>query len=270
MLISTSSDFVLKHCSEILPETQLQGTSARSHGTANLSAKLPVWRMVTMVTKSLLWKSWQPTVQRIPETCCFKWERGCSITLYPADIVFLSNLRIHFCHFPFHSTLCLTEILFNAIIYSFKATALKKRNCIRKNIGGGTKLQNQTNILGMGKTSKAWSKTKFTSCSNGSRIDEGHCNVAGAVGGGEAFVEVSQSSWVHEGPTFPRWFYGAVIPVETTAPTLKVSVFVIEGDVDGEGGGVVVGPQVRLSLRRVFYNKVHYSITLRVIAGENF
>lgn len=46
------------------------------------------------------------------------------------------------------------------------------------------------------------------------------------------------------------------------SPYLKVCVFIIKGDVDGEGGGVVMGPQVCLSLRRVFYYKVHYSITL--------
>lgn len=46
------------------------------------------------------------------------------------------------------------------------------------------------------------------------------------------------------------------------SPHLKVCVFVIEGDVDGEGGGVVVRPQVRLPLRRVFNHKVHQGVTL--------
>lgn len=46
------------------------------------------------------------------------------------------------------------------------------------------------------------------------------------------------------------------LPVNST-PYLKVCVFVIEGDVDGEGGGVMMGPQVRLPRRRVFYHKVH-------------
>lgn len=45
-------------------------------------------------------------------------------------------------------------------------------------------------------------------------------------------------------------------------PYLKVSVFVIECDVDGEGGRVMVGPEVRLPVRCIFYHKVHYSVTL--------
>lgn len=47
-----------------------------------------------------------------------------------------------------------------------------------------------------------------------------------------------------------------------TSPYLEVCVFVIECDVDGECGGIMMGPQVCLSLRRVFYHKVHYSVTL--------
>lgn len=47
-----------------------------------------------------------------------------------------------------------------------------------------------------------------------------------------------------------------------TSPYLKVYAFVIESNVNGEGRGVMVGPQVGLSLRSVFYNKVHQSITL--------
>lgn len=90
-----------------------------------------------------------------------------------------------------------------------------------------------------------------------SRVDEGHCNVASAVGSGQAFVEMSQSSWVHEAPAFPWWMYGTVIPMETATPALKVCVFVIEGDVDGEGGGVMMGSQVCLPLRRVFHHEVH-------------
>lgn len=44
---------------------------------------------------------------------------------------------------------------------------------------------------------------------------------------------------------------------------LKVCVFIVECNVDGEGGGVVMGSQVGLSLRRVFYHKVHDGISLR-------
>lgn len=36
-----------------------------------------------------------------------------------------------------------------------------------------------------------------------SRVNEGHCDVAGAVGGGQAFMQVSQSPRVHKAPAFP-------------------------------------------------------------------
>lgn len=71
-------------------------------------------------------------------------------------------------------------------------------------------------------------------------------------------MEVSQPSRVHEAPAFAWGTQGAVVPMETATPALIVGVFVIEGDVDSEGGGVMMGPQVRLPLRRVFYHKVHY------------
>lgn len=43
---------------------------------------------------------------------------------------------------------------------------------------------------------------------------------------------------------------------------LEVCAFVIECNVDSEGGGVVMRSQVGLSLRRVFHHKVHDSIAL--------
>lgn len=44
---------------------------------------------------------------------------------------------------------------------------------------------------------------------------------------------------------------------------LEVCIFIIECNVDGEGGGVMVGPQVGLSLRCVLYHKVHDSVSLQ-------
>lgn len=44
---------------------------------------------------------------------------------------------------------------------------------------------------------------------------------------------------------------------------LKVCVFIVECNVDGEGRGVVMGPQVGLSLRRVFHHKVHDGVSLQ-------
>ena len=54
-----------------------------------------------------------------------------------------------------------------------------------------------------------------------SRVDEGDSNVASSVGGGQAFVEVCQTAWVHETPALPGRIYGAVIPVEPTTATLE-------------------------------------------------
>lgn len=44
---------------------------------------------------------------------------------------------------------------------------------------------------------------------------------------------------------------------------LKVCIFIIERNVDGEGGGVMMGSQVGLSPRCVFNHKVHYSVALQ-------
>lgn len=48
---------------------------------------------------------------------------------------------------------------------------------------------------------------------------------------------------------------------------LKVCIFIIERNVDGEGGGVMMGSQVGLSLRCVFNHKVHYSVALQGQSG---
>lgn len=42
----------------------------------------------------------------------------------------------------------------------------------------------------------------------------------------------------------------------------EVCSFAVESDVDGERGGVMVGPQVGLSFRGVFHHKVHNGISL--------
>lgn len=44
---------------------------------------------------------------------------------------------------------------------------------------------------------------------------------------------------------------------------LEVCIFIIECNVDGEGGGVMVRSQVGLSLRGVLYHKVHDGVSLR-------
>ena len=73
---------------------------------------------------------------------------------------------------------------------------------------------------GQTKTSRAMSKGSLKIEPESSRVNEGHCNVAGAIGGGQAFVEVSQPSWVHEAPTFPWRIDRTVISMETATSTL--------------------------------------------------
>lgn len=65
----------------------------------------------------------------------------------------------------------------------------------------GAPIQETTNNKGKETNKKKTFKKKKKSWS--SRVNEGHCDVTGAVGGGEAFVEVSQSPRVHEAPAFP-------------------------------------------------------------------
>lgn len=67
---------------------------------------------------------------------------------------------------------------------------------------------------------KPGQKYKLTQQPEPSRVDKGDCNVAGAVGGGQAFVEVGETSWMHEAPAFPWWLYRTVVSMETATSTL--------------------------------------------------
>lgn len=51
-------------------------------------------------------------------------------------------------------------------------------------------------------------------------VQKGHCNVAGSFGGWETLVVMGQTSWMHEGPTFPRSSNGAVVAQEPAASSL--------------------------------------------------
>lgn len=51
-------------------------------------------------------------------------------------------------------------------------------------------------------------------------VDEGHGDVAGALGGGEPLVVVRESPGVHEGPALPWGSDGAVVAQEPTTPAL--------------------------------------------------
>lgn len=52
-------------------------------------------------------------------------------------------------------------------------------------------------------------------------INKGHSNIAGALGGGEAFVVVCEPPRVHEGPALPWGSHGAVVTQKSAASTLE-------------------------------------------------
>ena len=58
---------------------------------------------------------------------------------------------------------------------------------------------------------------RYTECSG---IDEGHHDVSGPSGGGQALVVVGQPARVHEGPPLPGRLHLAVIAQEAAAPPL--------------------------------------------------
>lgn len=105
---------------------------------------------------------------------------------------------------------------FFAIINCFK----KKKKRIGET-SGGTKASNRQTGNKHDEKMKQSLVQRRVNVPKGSRVDEGHCDVAGAVGRRQAFVEVSQSSWMHEGPAFPGRIYRAVIPMESTASALQ-------------------------------------------------
>lgn len=55
----------------------------------------------------------------------------------------------------------------------------------------------------------------------GSRVHEGHRDVADAGGGGQAFVVVGEAARVHEGPASPGGLDGAVVAQEPAATALR-------------------------------------------------
>lgn len=102
-------------------------------------------------------------------------------------------------------------------------------------------------------------------CSLG--VHEGHHDVSGPLGDRQALVVVGQPAGVHEGPALPGSLHPAVVAQEAAASALKthvdsnavcftharwhvdvrgsylvVDVLPVQGDVDGEGGRVVMRP----------------------------
>ena len=117
------------------------------------------------------------------------------------------------------------------------------------------------------------------------RIDEADHDVARSGRRLEAFVEVRQAARMHQHPALARVGHAAVVAQEATAaalhthththtihpwsprsnkikdersaPHLVVLAGVVHGDVDGEGGRVVVRLQIGLLRRLVAHHKVH-------------
>lgn len=54
-----------------------------------------------------------------------------------------------------------------------------------------------------------------------SGVDEGHHDVAGALGGGQALVVVGEAAGMHEGPALPGRLHLTVVAQEPAASTLE-------------------------------------------------
>lgn len=101
-------------------------------------------------------------------------------------------------------------------------------------------------------------------------VNKGHCNVAGSFGGWETFMVVGQASRMHEGPPFPWSSNGAVVAQEPAASSLVVDANSVQGDVDGEGGRVVVGHEGWLLVRFVANHKGQFKLGLGVVSWVEF
>jgi len=68
---------------------------------------------------------------------------------------------------------------------------------------------------------------------------------------------MSKASGMHQHPALLSIFQGTVVTDEFAAAALVVDVGVVQREVDGVGGAVVVRPQERLLIRTVAHDKVH-------------
>ena len=68
---------------------------------------------------------------------------------------------------------------------------------------------------------------------------------------------MSQASGMHKHPALLGILEGTVVADELAAAALVVDVGVVQRDVDGVGGAVVMGPQEWLLVRAVSHDKVH-------------
>ncbi len=70
-------------------------------------------------------------------------------------------------------------------------------------------------------------------------------------------MEVSEAARVHQHPALLRVLDGAVVPQEPAPAAFEVDAGVVEGNVDGVCGAVMVGPKKRLLVWPVPHHKVH-------------
>lgn len=77
-------------------------------------------------------------------------------------------------------------------------------------------------------------------------IDERHSNVARALGSRKPLVIVCEPPGVQEGPALPWCPHGAVVAQKSATSALIIFPNPVQGYVDGEGRGVMVGHQGRL------------------------
>ena len=89
------------------------------------------------------------------------------------------------------------------------------------------------------------------------RVNKGNHDISGSFGNSESFVIMSQASRMHKHPALLCILQGTVVADEPAAAALVVDVGVVQRDVDGVGGAVVMRPQERLLIRTVSHDKVH-------------
>ena len=68
---------------------------------------------------------------------------------------------------------------------------------------------------------------------------------------------MSKTSRMHQQPAFFGVSHGAVVPDESASSTLVIVMGIVQRNVDGIRGAVMMRPQKRLLIRFVTYDEVH-------------
>lgn len=134
-------------------------------------------------------------------------------------------------------------------------------------------------------------------------INKGDHDVSCSTGGRQPLVVVCEATGMHHGPTKTSVHNTAVVTNKSGTTSLVcvergggrkevcgrwvqlqlcmrihythitvahrvVDIWCVEGNVDGKGGGVVVGSEAGLAIRVVLHNKVHHCMSLQKREGR--